>query len=57
MGQLEADEGPTREQSGIAPSPHRTVKEAGIDDPMHLPQRHAGDGGRLIRGYKYRLVR
>ncbi len=41
--QLEADESVAREQSRIASSLHRTLQQAGIDDPMYLPQWYAGD--------------
>jgi hypothetical protein len=51
---FETDESVARKESRIAPPLHRTLQQAGIDDAMHLPQWHAGDRGRLIRGHEHK---
>src|SRR5580658_803584 len=36
---------------------HGSAEETGVDDPMHLTQRYAGDGCRLIRRHERWLGR
>lgn len=57
MSQLEADESVALKQSRIALSHHGTFQQAGIDDPMDLPQRYTRDRRSLVRGHEKRLVR
>jgi hypothetical protein len=52
VGQFEADERMAREQSRMAMSLDSTLQQAGIDNSMDLPQRHASDRGRLICGHE-----
>jgi hypothetical protein len=46
--QFEADQRMARQPAGIAPTLHRAVEQASVDDSMHLSQWHAGNGRGLI---------
>ena len=56
VGQLEANKRLWCQKPGLIASLHGSPQEARIDDPVHLTQRHTGNGCCLIRGHEHRLI-
>src|SRR5262249_30874776 len=50
----EADQTPWRQEPRVVATLHGWAKKPRIDDAMDLPQRHAGDRGRLICSHERR---
>jgi hypothetical protein len=52
MGEPEADEALWRQKPRIVALLDGRAENTGINDAVDLPQRHTGDGGRLVRGHQ-----